>query len=131
MTYYSRTYRGRKEAALRKHRGIEPLVDKTVAVRMLDALAVMGWSASDVGRPYGHHQQVMSLVRHKRKRITRQMAADIDDFYRSHGDILNDTPWGKRTRALALRAGYPGPLAWDDIRDLEETTIKGKNRVAS
>ena len=131
MTYPSRTYRGRKDLALRKHRGIEPLVDKTVAVRMLDALAVMGWSATDVGRPYGHIQQVMTKVRHKHKRITRQMAADIEDFYLKNHNRLHDTSWGKRTRALALQAGLPGPLAWNDITDLNDWPKGVRARAAS
>lgn len=121
MTYPSRTYRGRKDLALRKHRGLEPMVDKTVTLRRLDALAVMGWSAADVGRPYGHHQQSMSRVRHRAKKITREMEAEVAEFYSTHADRLHDTPWGKRTRTLALAAGLPGPAAWDDITDLEAT----------
>lgn len=94
------------------------LIDATGSRRRVEALAVQGWSRNAVARRIGMRQDnfrkaiKQGLVT---ARLARRVAAAYDAWWDEdpldHGVSLNAV---SRVRAGAVRAGFLGPLAWDD-----------------
>ena len=94
------------------------LIDATGTVRRVEALAVQGWSRNWVGRQVGMREDNFRKALSKSKvtvGLARRVVAVYDQWWNQdpldHGLALNPV---SRTRHAAQRAGFYGPLAWDD-----------------
>ena len=94
------------------------LVDATGTRRRVQALAVRGWSRNWLARQIGMHEDAFRKAL-GRKQVTaglaRRVAATYDEWWNQdpldHGCALNPV---SIVRSGAQRAGWHGPLAWDD-----------------
>lgn len=106
------TQRERDRAA-----GITYTVDPAATRRKLEALACLGWSASELGRrmdpPRG--QQTMSKLFRTTSYILRRTAERVDALYRELEMTFSDEYHAPRNISQARRKGYLPPLAWEDI----------------
>lgn len=83
--------------------------------RKVQALAWLGWSLADMAKDFGTSQQALQKSLRK-DMIRRTTAAKVDGWYLDHEMThAPDTPYSRRTRAAARRAGWLPPLAWEDI----------------
>lgn len=83
--------------------------------RKVRALAVLGWSAADIGKRLGITQQAMSRIL-LRDRIRSATAERIDRVYDElEMKIPEDNEYTRRTKNAARKAGWLPPLAYDDI----------------
>lgn len=96
------------------------MIDATGSHRRIQALAVRGWSRNSVARHIGMRQDnFRDAIKQGRvtARLARRVAAAYDELWDQdpleHGISLNSV---SRTRGAAQRAGWCGPLAWDDDR---------------
>jgi hypothetical protein len=94
------------------------LIDATGTQRRIQALAVHGWSRNSVARHIGMREDnFREAIKQERvtARLARRVAAAYDDLWDQdpldRGVSLNAV---SRVRAAAQRAGWHGPLAWDD-----------------
>jgi len=94
------------------------LVDATGTRRRSEALAVRGWSRNWLARQIGLREESFRKAI-GRDRVTasvaRKVTAAYDEWWNKnpldYGFAANPV---SRTRCAALRAGWHGPLAWDD-----------------
>jgi hypothetical protein len=94
------------------------VIDATGTRRRVEALAVRGWSRNAVARHIGmredNFRQAISQGRVS-ARVARLVVAAYDELWQKDpidaGASLNSVA---RVRAGAARAGFHGPLAWDD-----------------
>ena len=93
-------------------------VSSAATVRRVQALARYGWSAADIARDIGMTQQNLSKSLH-REIIYRSTHDKVKDWYEAHEMVLPEdwTPQRSRTKKGAERAGWPPPLAWEDIEN--------------
>lgn len=83
--------------------------------RKVRALMALGWPASEIGHRIGVSQQAISRIL-ARDTIRATTAAWIDEVYTSlEMKIPEDTIYTRRTKNAARKAGWPPPLAYDDI----------------
>lgn len=94
------------------------MIDATGSHRRVQALAVRGWSRNAVARHIGMRQDnFRDAIKQDRvtARLARRVAAAYDDLWNQDplesGTSLNAV---SRVRKQAERAGFHGPLAWDD-----------------
>jgi hypothetical protein len=94
------------------------LVDATGTRRRVEALAVRGWSRNWLARQIGMHEDAFRKAAGRTQvtaGLARRVAAAYDEWWDQdpldHGFALNPV---SIVRAGALRAGWHGPLAWDD-----------------
>lgn len=94
------------------------LIDRIGSLRRVQALAVQGWSRNQVARQIGMREDNFRKAISQDRvtvRIARRVAAAYDVLWNKdpmdHGGSLNAV---SRVRAGATRAGWYGPLAWDD-----------------
>jgi hypothetical protein len=94
------------------------LIDATGTRRRVEALAVRGWSRNWVARQIGMTQDAFRKATGRAQvtvGLARLVAAAYDEWWDQdpldHGYALNPVAI---TRAGARRAGWHGPLAWDD-----------------
>lgn len=88
-------------------------IDGTGTARRLQALAAIGWGATDVADQLGYSEASRSHLARLRhaERVNVRTAAAIRELY----DRLSMTPGPSQvTRRRALEAGYAPPLAWDE-----------------
>lgn len=102
--------------------GANVYVSATGARRRLQALAIIGYSTPRIGAATGLGQNILHYIRNgTQKRCTAATAKRIAHVYR---DIMTEpAPRTRHTRAIiarAHRAGWRGPMYWDDI-DTQET----------
>ena len=84
-------------------------------VRRLQALAAMGWSASEVARRLGVTDSAIFLLRATRG--GRVLASTADRVAALYRDLADKPPTGNaivRTKRWAERNGWRPPIAWDD-----------------
>lgn len=83
--------------------------------RKVRALMALGWPASEIGRRIGVTQQAVSRIL-ARDTIRVTTEARIDEAYIDlEMAIPADTIYIRRTKNAARKAGWPPPLAWEDI----------------
>lgn len=83
--------------------------------RRLQALAVMGWGLDDLAGPTGLPIMTLSTIRAGRVTRTRpQHAAVIARAFHDRAMVPGPSP---QAAERARRAGWVGPLAWDDDID--------------
>lgn len=94
------------------------LIDGTGTRRRVQALGVRGWSRNWIGEKTGMWQHTFRRAIQQDRvtaRLARRVAAIYDEYWNQdpleHGISLNAVA---RVRAQASRAGWDGPLAWDD-----------------
>lgn len=110
--------------------GGRPLtVDKTGAVRRLQALMVMGWPRRELARQAGYQGDAFALILNGRRQsltiATHQRVCDLyERLSMTHGPSSS-------TRIRASKKGWPPPLAWDDIDDPAEQPHDWQYRPAS
>jgi lambda repressor-like predicted transcriptional regulator len=93
-------------------------VSAVPATRKLRALARIGHSLPAIAEAADQHRTTLNNVRLREPRwISPQVARDIDKAWRALCMTIGDSAV---TRGLAEAQGWPGPLAWDDIEDLNE-----------
>ncbi|TXI09506.1 MAG: hypothetical protein E6Q68_10105 [Polynucleobacter sp.] len=84
---------------------------------MLQSLAWMGWSTSEMGKKIGLHDVPLNKIRAgKQARIHVKTAAKIQWFYYRHCMIQPEGRYADTVRALARGKGWVSPLAWDNIK---------------
>lgn len=91
-----------------------PLVDATGSRRRIQALARMGWSTAELSRRLGKHRSYLLKVL-KNDRVQSETAALVALLYDQLSMRRATGPVAARTAAEAQAAGWPPPLAWDDI----------------
>lgn len=91
--------------------------------RRIRALMTLGHSHADTAAAAGWGRQpriVANLLHQQGAWVTKAKHDGIDAAYRA---LSRRTGSSSRTKAAALRYGYPGPMAWDDIDDPDETPV--------
>jgi hypothetical protein len=93
-------------------------IDPTGTRRRVEALMVLGWSRARMAREIGMGETAFKKAVRKERvtaRLARQVAGLYDAWWDKnpveHGVSVNAAA---RVRAEASRAGFYGPLAWDD-----------------
>lgn len=90
-------------------------------VRRVEALAVLGWSGRDVAARAGVNRTHLQQTRAgKFQTVLASTHQKIDAVYRELMWTVCDTHGAKWTRAIAAKAGYAPPAAWDDIDNPRE-----------
>lgn len=108
-TRYKKLYR------LRKQRGIRATVPVEPSLRKVQALQRLGHSRARIAAAIGTSPSSLTNILN-RQRIKAVTAAKIEAvFRRMEMTVPPDDRWTKRTRREATEAGWPPPLAWDDI----------------
>lgn len=86
--------------------------------RRLWALRRLGWNSADIARLLGCERESVAEL-YTRRRVTVRWHMQIDAVYEELCMVVAPvTP--VRKRVMALAAGHPGPLDWDDI-DMDPT----------
>lgn len=89
-------------------------VDSAPYVDMLRALGWLGWSCKVIGEKIGIHEQPLNQLRAgKRKKIQRETARLVWDFFDHHSLIVPKGTYTDITRAYSRGKGWPTPLAID------------------
>lgn len=102
--------------AQRARAGRNIFVPAAPAVRKVQALACMGWSANDVGERIGVDGRTIGRFRSGTRPTARiETVRKISRVYRELSTVKNDTRSGRTTITLARRAGWVGPAEWIDI----------------
>ncbi len=122
------TYKSRSKGRMRLYsklydRGLRFTVDSTVTVRRLQALRRIGYTAPVIskGAGVGGASFVRKLTSGGHRRLYRDTALKIERFYNIHHmKPAPETPASKRAIAAAIKAGFPGPLCWDDISSIKD-----------
>jgi len=100
--------------------GIRMSVDGTVTRRKLAALQSIGYTLTYLGERMGRPQQSVSEMFYREGPVHRTTEREVARLY----DALHMTPatgpYANRARLRARRLGYPSPLAWDDINNVNE-----------
>jgi len=99
------------------------LVDATGTRRRLEALAALGWSATQIGwhlhRPYASSRSLVSSWRHRSRRvIDARTAAQVAEVYEQ---LRHRRGTSGKVRVHALKAGCLPPDAWDGL-DIDDPT---------
>lgn len=123
MSYYCKTWAYELERREDIELGIPRRVDPAPTQRRIQALVALGWSVTDIAARLGITQQAMSKVLRRDTWIQRATADRVARIYRElEGIEPGDTPWTRRNKARALRAGWPPPSGWLDIETGERAT---------
>lgn len=102
--------------AQRARAGRNIYVPAAPAVRKMQALACMGWSANHVGELIGVNGRTIGQFRNGSRPFARiETVRRIDRVYRRLSTVKNDTRAGRTTITLARRSGWVGPAEWADI----------------
>lgn len=101
---------------------VHPRLTPAGVVRRMQALAALGWTASEVAAVSG---MTIASVKWYRRNIARTVPWDQGDAAGRAYDALAmrtppDKPTNRRTRTMARANGWLPPLAWDDIDDPAE-----------
>lgn len=93
-------------------------MSSAATVRRVRAMAHYGWSAADIARDIGMTQQNFSKSL-SRQIIYRSTHDKVKAWYEAHEMTLPEkmTPQRTRTQRAAQRAGWPPPLAWEDVEN--------------
>lgn len=91
------------------HQTAEPFVPRVGTVRRLQALMFMGYSQRDL-RGYGI--SAANLLNQQGRWVTRSTHDKVAAVYAKLAHVPGPT---SRSRHEAIKRGYIGPLAWDDI----------------
>lgn len=97
--------------------------DATVTTRRLQALRRIGYTAPVISRGagVGDASYIRRLTLGRNLRVYRDTALKIERFYNAHHmKPAPETPASKRAVMAAIKAGFPGPLCWDDISCLKD-----------
>lgn len=78
--------------------------------RRLQALAVVGWSLSQIGSRLGVSKEAVAAWR-SRARVTARTARGVRDLY---DDLCTEDGGCRRTARAAAAAGWHGPWSWTD-----------------
>lgn len=107
--------RHRKMLKLDEIRGVAHTVPGVGTARRLRALAAIGWPEQEIAARLGCDRTWVSQARREsRPRVFASTARSVAGIY----DELHMTPGpSTRTRTRALKAGWPPPLAYEDIDD--------------
>lgn len=99
-------------------RGGPKMIDATGTHRRIQALYWMGWTGKQIADRAGLNdgQQVSFLL--KRTRVNGRTA---DKIRRAFEALATTRGPSVRTRARAVKAGWVGPMHWDDIDDPDAT----------
>lgn len=116
-------YKSRNKGRMRLYsklydNGLRFSVDATITTRRLQALRRIGYSASVIskGAGVGDAAHIRRLTVGKNRLVYRDTALKIERFYNAHHmKPAPETPASKRAVLAAIKAGFPGPLCWDDI----------------
>lgn len=110
------------------------LVDITGTRRRIQALAVLGWSQNWIARQIGMREDGFRKAVGKDRvtaKLARSVAAVYDAWWNQdpleHGLASNPVA---TTRGMARRAGWHGPLAWDDDRIDDPNAVPVTDAVA-
>lgn len=98
--------------------GVRLSVDATVTVRRLQALRRIGYTAPVIskGSGVGDASYIRKLTIGGNRLVYRDTALKIERFYNTHHmRPAPESPASKRAIGAAIKAGFPGPLCWDDI----------------
>lgn len=86
------------------------------ASRRLQAMAVNGWTIKRMALASGVSSATLYRVMEgKNPEVYRRIAGQIAAFYDCGWNVKHVDPYARRTTAWALKKGWVGPLAWDDI----------------
>lgn len=93
----------------------------------MQALAVMGWSATVVAERLGrHYRPVMKIRAGEKRRVQLSTHEAVATIFGELFMVRVEGAAGNRVRAVAKRNGWVGPLAWDDIDDpRERANVRG------
>lgn len=99
----------------------DTLMPRTIAARKIKALAAIGYPLNVIGREIGTSPQAVSNILNdygrNRNHVLRSTWDALNDLY----DRWHMTPGlSQQTRLMALKRGWPPPLAWEDIDDPDE-----------
>lgn len=106
-----------KRQSTERHSDLEKLgmtkhIDSEPYMLMLRALGWMGWSCKDIGEGVGIHEQPLNQLRNgKRKRIHRDTARLVWDFFNRHSIKEPPGTYPEITRAYSRGKGWPSPMA--------------------
>lgn len=93
-------------------------IDPVGAVRMVRALAVRGWPHAELAQRSGRAEAAFNNSLRRQRvsaRFVRVVAGLYDDLWDQRPEDHGVLPWvADRCRRSAARAGWFGPLAWDD-----------------
>lgn len=114
-----------KALVLDHHRGIRRLVDATGTRRRIESLGALGWTGVQIGERLGVSGEHVRQLR-SQDLVTREMARRMSAVFEELSMKLppettrTERHNASRQRNKARVAGWPPPLAWDDIDDPTE-----------
>lgn len=112
--------RYRKTRKLRALHSDPATVPARGTVRRWQALQAIGWTGPQIAKASGVSVHTLRSIRYTgAERIYAETAAKLADAYDRMAMTVPDGNYAKRARAMAAKAGWAPPLAWDDI-DLDE-----------
>lgn len=94
--------------------------DGVVTRRKLAALQRLGWSQAELARRLDKDTRNFGEMFRSDAPVHHTTARAVDALYDELHLTANETPIGRRTQIIAARKGYPAPLAYDDINDVNE-----------
>lgn len=109
-----------KDKQIRQLEGAPRRIPALGAARRVRALSRLGWTWREIGEHAGVTKQRIGEVT-TQQWVTPDIHARIDKVFRDLAMVL--PPSSRRrdlTRLIAERHGYPPPLAWDNIDDINE-----------
>lgn len=92
-------------------------VPTLASMRMIRALAALGYSFAEQGRRIGMHRQTLCNIAHGRNRFTERRVADAvqDLFTKLQYAPPEDSPFARKARTIARRNGWTAlPMDWDE-----------------
>lgn len=101
----------RKRLLYDHHRGVRRTVDPTGFRRRVRALQAVGWPLDQLAAELGTSKHALSQSLNVTSKVSLSRHMRMLDVYRR----LADRPGpSERVRGLAVRHGWPAPIAWDD-----------------
>lgn len=99
--------------------------------RRIRAMMALGHSHAAISTAAGwedNPRAVANLLHQRGTWVTQAKHEDVAEAYRA---LFQRSGSSKRTKTVAHRRGYPGPMAWEDIDDPDETPSDDVDELAN
>lgn len=114
------------------HQGLMPTVSALGFKRRVRALMAIGWTQKEIAAELGIAQGNLALKLRTNETVRRATHETAVEVYERLCMTVRTSVVAGRTARIALKNGWPPPLAWDDIDDPNEqptgVRVEGKRR---